>query len=169
MLASCLLQISWTLQWNLWWRDTTETGHVWPYMTGVFSCHRPSFRIAPHIWTSPNIDSECVYFMWILYISPQWEAADAEIKSHLVKTELKRSPIQTLSRLVYSHTRYAYCQGFSLLISALPVHSPAFFQNLSRFPMCWLWLTHGSCVGPKNEICHPAGCRFPCWVPAEYK
>ena len=44
-----------------------------------------------------------------------------------------------------------------------------FFQNLSRFLLCWLWLTHGSCVGPQNEIGYPAGCRFPCWVPAEYK
>ena len=25
------------------------------------------------------------------------------------------------------------------------------------------------CVGPQNKIGHPAGCRFPCWVPAEYK
>ena len=25
-----------------------------------------------------------------------------------------------------------------------------FFQNLSRFLLCWLWLTHGSCVGPQN-------------------
>ena len=25
------------------------------------------------------------------------------------------------------------------------------------------------CVGPQNKIGHPAGCRFPCCVPAEYK
>ena len=24
------------------------------------------------------------------------------------------------------------------------------------FPLCWLWLTTGSCVGPQNKICHPA-------------
>ena len=40
------------------------------------------------------------------------------------------------------------------------MHSPAFFQNLSRFFQCWLWLTHGSCVGPQNKIGHPAGVRF---------
>ena len=27
----------------------------------------------------------------------------------------------------------------------------------------------GSCTGPQNEIGHPAGYRFPCWMPAEYK
>ena len=36
------------------------------------------------------------------------------------------------------------------------------FPNLSRFLLCWLWLTHGSCVVLQNEIGHPAGCRFPC-------
>ena len=54
-------------------------------------------------------------------------------------------------------------------VSTFPVHSPAFFPNLSRFFLCWLWLTHGSCVGPQNKIGHPAGGRFPCRVPAEYK
>ena len=29
----------------------------------------------------------------------------------------------------------------SLLISTLPVHSPAFFPNLSQFFLSWLWLT----------------------------
>ena len=43
------------------------------------------------------------------------------------------------------------------------------FPNLSRFFLCWVWLTHGSCVGPQNKIGHPGECRFPCWVPAEYK
>ena len=50
----------------------------------------------------------------------------------------------------------------SLLISTLPVHSPAFFQNLSRlFPVLAVANT-GSCVGPQTKKCHPAGCRFPC-------
>ena len=105
-------------------------------------------------------------------VAPQWGAADAEIKVPSGEnTELKRSPFQALSRSVYSHTCYAYCQGFLsfLLISTLPVHSPAFFPKpLPKFFLCLLWLTHGSCVGPQNRIVHPAGCRFPCWVPAEY-
>ena len=27
----------------------------------------------------------------------------------------------------------------------------------------------GFCVVPQNKIGHPAGCRFPCLVPVEYK
>ena len=64
--------------------------------------------------------------------SLQWGAADAEIKvSSGENAELKRSPFKAWSRSVYSYTCYAYCQGFLsfLLISTLPVHSPAFFPK----------------------------------------
>ena len=44
---------------------------------------------------------------------PQWGAADAEIKVPSGEnTELKRSPFKAWSRSVYTHTCYAYCQGF---------------------------------------------------------
>ena len=96
--------------------------------------------------------------------TPQWGAADAEIKVPPGEnTELKRSPFQAWSRSVYSHTCYAYCQGYCprLFLPYRSIHLH-FFQNLSRFLLCWLWLTHGSCVGLQNKIGHPAGCRFPC-------
>ena len=101
----------------------------------------------------------------------QWGAADAEIKVPSGEnTALKRSPFKAWSRSVYSHTCYAYCQGFlpCLFLPFQSIHLH-FFQNLSRFFLCWLWLTHGSCEGPQNKIGHPAWCRFPCWMPAEYK
>ena len=70
--------------------------------------------------------------------APQWGAADAEMKVPSGEnTELKRSPFKAWSRSVYSHTCYTYCQGFFsfLLISTLPVHSPAFFPKpLLIFP-----------------------------------
>ena len=37
-----------------------------------------------------------------------------------------------------------------------------FSKTSPDFSLCWLWLTHGSCVGPQNKIGHPAGCRLPC-------
>ena len=74
--------------------------------------------------------------------TPQWGAADAEIKAPSDEnTELKRSPYKAWSRSVYSHTCYAYCQGFLsfLLISTLPVHSPAFFPNpVPSFPVFFM-------------------------------
>ena len=55
---------------------------------------------------------------------------------------------------------------FSLLISTLPVNSPAFFQNLSRvFPVLVVVKT-GSCVGPANKIdAHPHRYRQVMQVP----
>ena len=44
---------------------------------------------------------------------PQWGAGDAEIKVPSGENaEFKRSPFKAWSRSVYSHTCYAYCQGF---------------------------------------------------------
>ena len=82
--------------------------------------------------------SECFTFYCVtrLLLSkvPQWGAADAEIEVPSGEnTELKRSTFKALSRSAYSHTCYAY-----FLISTLPVHSSAFFPNLSRFFLCWL-------------------------------
>ena len=101
----------------------------------------------------------------------QWGNADAEIKVPTGgNTALKRFPFKAWGRSVYSHTcKRLLPDIFSLPICTLPVHSPAFFQSLSRFFVCWLCLTHGSCVGPQNKIGHPAGCRFPCSASAEYK
>ena len=71
-------------------------------------------------------------------LTPQWGAADAEIKVPSGEnTELKRSPFKAWSRSVYCQTYYAYSQGFlsCLLISTLAVHSPAFFSKpLPIFP-----------------------------------
>ena len=102
---------------------------------------------------------------------PQWGAADAEIKVPSGEnTELKRSPFKTWSRSAYSHTCYDYCQEFlpHLFLPVRFIHLH-FFQNLSHFfPVLAVDNTRSS-VGPQNKIGHPAGCRFPCWLPAEYK
>ena len=102
---------------------------------------------------------------------PQWGAADTEIKVPSGENaRLKLSPFKAWSRSVYSHTCYAYCQGFlPCLVSPFRSIHLHCFQNLSRFLLSWPWLTQCSCVCPQNKIGHPAGCRFPCWVPAEYK
>ena len=103
--------------------------------------------------------------------SPQWGAADAEIKVPSGEnTELKRFPFIAWSRSVYSHTCYAYCQGFlpCLFLPFQSIHLH-FFQNLSRFFPVLALANTGSCVGQQNKIGQPAWCGFPCWVPAEYK
>ena len=98
------------------------------------------------------------------YCGRQWGAADAEIKVPSGEnTELKRSPFKAWSRSVYSHACYADCHGFlpNLFLPFRFIHLH-FFKTSPNFFLCWLWLTHGSCVGPQNRIGHLAGCRFPC-------
>ena len=89
---------------------------------------------------------------------PQWGAADAEIKVPSGdNTELKRSLFIAWSRSVYSHTCYAYCQGFlpCLFLPFQSIHLH-FFQNLSQFFPVLALANTGSCVGPQNKIGQPA-------------
>ena len=138
--------------------------------------HMP-LRILPSTWCVCVCVSTIYSYVCLCIIfthsdtTPQWGAADAEIKAPSGEnTELKRSPFIAWSRSVYSHTCYAYCQGVlpCLLLPFQSIHLH-FFRNLSRFFPVLALANTGSCVGPQNEIGHPAGCRFPCWIPAEYK
>ena len=113
-------------------------------------------------------------FPWLVFFLEaflQWGAADAGIKVPSVEnTDLKGSAFKARSRSVYSHTCCAYCQWFlpCLFLPFQSIHLH-FFQNLSWvFPVLVVTNT-SSCVGLQNKIGHPAGCRFPCWGPSEYK
>ena len=93
-------------------------------------------RVAPSNTESPLLSLP-------LLPPPQWGAADAEIKVPPGEnTELNRSRFKAWCRSVYSHTCYAYCQGF-LACLFLPFQSIHlhFFQNSLDFFLCWLWLT----------------------------
>ena len=102
--------------------------------------------------------------------APQWGPADAEVKVPSAgNTDLKGSPFEAWSGSVNSHTCYAYCKEF------LPYFYPScpftciFPKPLPIFFPVLAVAKTSSCVGAQNKIGHPAGCRFPCWVPAEYK
>ena len=137
-------------------------------MTGVEQSTFSRFAERPAQYNLQQHMPACVHKRLIrlrtLSNAPQWGAADAENKVQSGEnTELKRSPFKAWSRSVYSHTCYSSCQGFLhclfLLFRSIHLH---FFENLSQFRLCWLWLTHGCCVGPQNKKGHPAGRKFPC-------
>ena len=70
--------------------------------------------------------------------TPQWAAADAEIKVPSGEnTELKRSPFKTWSRSVHSHSCYAYCQGFlpCLFLPFRSIRLDFFLKLLPIFPV----------------------------------
>ena len=99
------------------------------------------------------------------------EPRTQKLKSHQMRTQsLKVSPFKSWSRSVYCHACYAYCQEFlpCLFLPFRSIHLH-FFQNLSQVFLLLAAANSGSSVGQQNKIGRRAGCRFPCWVPAEYK
>ena len=87
---------------------------------------------------------------FVIFVFLQWRASDTDIKvSFGENTELKHSPFRAWSRSVYSHTCYAYCQGFLpclfLPFGSIHLH---FSKTSSDFFLCWLWLMHSSLRRP---------------------
>ncbi len=106
-------------------------------MNAIFSNRNTQiqYSISDHIFLQSPLLFFCLVLLPFLTYPPQWGAADAEIKVPSGEnTELKRSPFQAWSRSVYSHTCYAYCQGFlpCLFLPFQSIHLH-FFQNLSQF------------------------------------
>ena len=86
-----------------------------------------------------------------------------KLKSHLVRTQRKRSPLKPgVGQYTAIHAKLTARDFFLAYFYPSGPFKCIFPQNLSRFFLSRLWLTHRSCVGPQNKIGHPAGCRFPC-------
>ena len=100
------------------------------------------------------------------------ELRTQKLKSHLVRTQsltvlpLKPGVDQYIAIHATLTARDFFLSCLFLHFRSIHLH---FCKTSPDFSLCWLWLTHSSCVGPQNKTGHPAGCRFPCWVPAEYK
>ena len=83
--------------------------------------------------------------------APHWGAADAGIKVPSGEnTELKRSPFEAWSRSVYSHTCYAYCQGF-LPCLFLPFRSIYLHFYPKPLPISPVLAVANTCI-----LCRPA-------------
>ena len=92
---------------------------------------------------------------------PQWGAADAEIKSHLVRTQsLNVLPLKLgVGQYI---AIYAALTAITYFLAHFYPSGPCtciFPKPLPIFPVLAVANT-GSCVGPQNEIGHPTGCRF---------
>ena len=103
----------------------------------------------------------------------QWGAADAELKSHLMRAQsllvlhLKPGVGQYIAMHATLTARDFFLANF--YPSGPVTWIFFFFQNLCRvFPVLSVANT-SFCVGPQNNIGHPVGCTFSCWVLAEYK
>ena len=115
---------------------------------GISICEKASVFQAPLLCTPPR----------------SGELRMQKLKSHLVRT-------QSLNVLPLKPWVGQYISINAMLTAkdTLPIHSSAFCPKPLQYFQCWLWLTHGSCADRQNKTGHPAGCRFLCWVPTEYK
>ena len=119
--------------------------------------------------------STLLLFGWFSVSLSVWprsgELRTQKFKSHLVRTQslniLSLKP--GVGQYIAIPATFTSRDFFLAYLYPSGPFSCIFFQNLSRFLLYWLWLTHGSCVFLQNKIGHPARCRFPCWVPAKYK
>ena len=96
------------------------------------------------------------------------ELRTQKLKFHLVRTQsLNVLPIKPgVGQYIAIHATLTAKDFF--LANFYPWSILHFFQNLSWVLSVLAAANTGSCVGPQNKISHPAGCRFPCWVPMEY-
>ena len=112
-----------------------ELAHSFLFCSFVFFCLYGPFNCISFHKFSQQLFAFSLCSSSLISVYPQWGAADAEIKVPSGEnTELKRSPFQAWSTSVYSHTCYAYCQGFlpCLFLPFQSIHLH-FFQNLSQF------------------------------------
>ena len=92
------------------------------------------------------------------------ELRTQKLKSHLVRTQsLDVLPFKPgVDQYEAIHATLTARDFFLAYFYPSGSFTCIFFQNLSRFLLCWLWQPHGSLVGPQNKIGHPAGCKFLC-------
>ena len=92
------------------------------------------------------------------------ELRTQKLKSHLVRTQsLNVLPLKPgVGQYIAIHVTLTARDFFLAYFYTSGPFTFIFSKTSPDFSLCWLWLTHGSCVGPQNKVGHPAGCRFPC-------
>ena len=127
----------------------------------------------PHLMFGNWSDEESLFKTHlILCLEPRsGELRMQKLKSHLVRTQsLNVLPFKPgVGQYIAIHATLTARDFFLAYFYTSSPFTCIFSKTSPDFSLCWLWLTHGSCVGPQNKLGQPAGCRFPCWVSAEYK
>ena len=94
------------------------------------------------------------------------ELRTQKLKSHLVKTQsLNVLPLKPgVGQYIAIHATLFARDFFLAYFYTSGPFTCIFSKTSPDFSLCWLWLTHGSCVGPQNKIGHQldAGSRVEC-------
>ena len=98
------------------------------------------------------------------FFSRSGELRTQKLKSHLMRTQsLNVLPLKPgVGQYIAIHATLTARDFFLAYFYTSGPFTCIFSKTSPKFPLCWLWLTHGSCVSLQNKIGHPAGCRFPC-------
>ena len=80
------------------------------------------------------------------------ELRTQKLKSHLVRTQsFNVLPLKPgVGQYTAIHATLTARDFFLAYFYPSGPFTCIFFQNLTRFFLCWLWLTHGSCIGPRR-------------------
>ena len=140
--------------------------YIWAYfLQQVFCFSRVHFSMSCFVWQ--------IKLLFVTVPEPRsGDLRTQKLKPHPVRTQSwSILPLKPgVGQYIAIHATLTARDFFlAYFYPSGPFTCLSFFLNLSRFFLCWLWLTPDSCVGPQNKIGHPGRCRFPCWVPAEYK
>ena len=94
------------------------------------------------------------------------ELRTQKLKSHLVRTQsLNVLPLKPgVGQYIAMHATLFARDFFLAHFYTSGPFTCIFSKTSADFSLCWLWLTHGSCVGPQNKIGHllDAGSRVEC-------
>ena len=133
------------------YKKKTTTPHYYYYY----------YLLPSHLFICVAAYSCLMWFCHVLFVCVprSGELRTQKLKSHPVRTQSlnKCSPFKAWSRSVYSHTCYAFCQGFlpCLFLPFQSIHLH-FFQNLSQFFPVLALANTGSSVGLQTKIGQPA-------------
>ena len=100
----------------------------------------------------------------ILNLPRSGELRTQKLKSHLVRTQsLNVLPLKPgVGQYIAIHATLTARDFFLVYFYTSGPFTCIFSKTSPDFSLFWLWLTHGSCVGPQDKIGHPAAGRFPC-------
>ena len=87
------------------------------------------------------------------------ELRTQKLKSHLARTQsLNVLPLKPrVGQYIAIHATLTARDFFLAYFYTSCPFTCIFSKTSPNFSPCWLWLTHGSCVGSQNKIGHPAG------------
>ena len=157
--------------WNLCWRQSLSGcfGYIIALSRSV-SCHLRNDNLYLKdlipCWIEWSTETPLFEMHWssvLLVIPRSGELRTQKLKSHLVRTQsLNVLPFKPgVGQYIAIHATLTARDFFPCLFLHFQSIHLHFFQNLSQFFPVLAKL--------QNKIGHPAGCRFPCWVPAAYK